>query len=80
MTRRLILLVLLAALCVGGCVLNSTSDRAWISEDKYEQASGVYNKTGSLALTEKGLSESPLWDQAEINQAIYRLKKAYHLE
>ena len=80
MRKHLILFALLLALCAGGCALNSRSDRAWISKEKYEQAVGVYNKTGSLALLEKGLSESPVWTRAEINQAIYRLRKEYHLE
>jgi len=80
MKRRPVLLVLLIAVCIGGCGLNSPADRAWIPEDKYEQASGIYSKTGSLALTEEGLSVSPLWERAEINQAIYRLKKEHHLE
>jgi len=56
------------------------NDRMWIPDKKYEVARKTYDNTNSLALTEQALRESHEWQRAEINEAIYRLKKQYLLE
>ena len=72
-------LMLAASLLAAGCGLYQ-KDKAWVSEEKYTQASALFDTTGSLALTEKSLRENPTWLDAEINEALYRLKKERNLE
>jgi hypothetical protein len=74
----LIVLLALATLTLAACSLYR-QDRAWISDDKYRVARDEYNKTGSLLLTELEL-ERLHWGGAEVNEAIYRLKKQYRLD
>ncbi|NQU43409.1 hypothetical protein HQ520_08985 [bacterium] len=51
----------------------------YISDSKYEMARTAYDQTNSLLLTENRLRELN-WQRAEINEALYRLKKEYGLE
>jgi len=78
--KRLIPFALLFILLATACGSLYPGDRMWISDEMYEQARGVYDTTGSLDLTEKGLRENPIWLRPEINEAIYRLKKQYRLQ
>lgn len=79
--RSSIQILLLALLLTAtlGCSLYR-NDRMWISEEKYATARSAYDTTGSLALTEEALRESHVWQRAQINEAIYRLKKEYRLD
>ena len=74
-----ILLLVALLLSATGCAVYR-ADRTWIPEQKCEEARKVYDQTGSLALTEKVLRESDNWQRAEMNEAIYRLKKEHNLE
>ncbi|MFP4379841.1 MAG: hypothetical protein ACLFUS_04985 [Candidatus Sumerlaeia bacterium] len=74
----LIVLILFAALSLGGCELYR-QDRAWIPPEKYKIARQEYDRTGSLMLVEQKLHQLH-WQDAEVNEAIYRLKKEYRLE
>jgi hypothetical protein len=71
--------VALALVSAAGCSV-WRNDRMWIPEPKFEEARHIYDRTGSLALTEKALSENPQWQRGEVNQAVYRLRKINHLE
>jgi len=74
---RVFALLLAAALFVG-CALYR-QDKMYISDSKYEMARTAYDQTNSLLLTENRLRELN-WQRAEINEALYRLKKEYGLE
>lgn len=63
---------------VGGCGYYE-NDRMAISPAHYEIAQGVYDRTGSLAVTREEL-EKLHWQKAEVNEAVYRLTKVYRLE
>ncbi len=71
--------VCILALAVSACGL-FRNDRMYISDPKYEEARKIYDKTGSLALTEQMLLDSHTWQRGEINEALYRLQKQYRLE
>ncbi len=57
-----------------------TGGRTYITDARYETALDIYNKTSSLELTREALEQDPVWTEAEINEAVYRLKKQYQLE
>ena len=76
--RNLALLLLL--LLAVGCSQSYPHDKAWVSDEKFGEAQRIYDTTGSLNLTEKALDKAPTWQRAEINEALYRLKKLKRLE
>lgn len=72
------LIIVVIILVVSGCSWRQT-DRCWISDAYYEKARELYLKTASLEVVKQTLKDN-YWTQAEINEAIYRLKKEFHLE
>ncbi|MBN1865929.1 hypothetical protein JW916_01435 [Candidatus Sumerlaeota bacterium] len=78
-TTCLRLVAILAILLTVSCSIYR-NDRMWISDVKYDDARRLYDETGSLALTEQKLAESEKWRRAEIDEALYRLRKQHHLE
>jgi len=70
--------ICLLTLLLSGCSIYR-NDRMWISDDQYQVAQAIYDKSGSLELTREELKKI-YWRHAEINEAVYRLKKLYHLE
>ena len=78
-TLCLALAVVLVALVCASCALYR-NDKMYVSDVKYEEARKIYDETGSLDLTRQKLVESETWRRAEINEAMYRLRKQHHLE
>lgn len=75
----LILLFALAALSLASCSLYR-NDRVFIPQEKYAEAVKVYERTSSLDLTEQILRDSHNWRRAEINEAVYRIRKQFRME
>ncbi|MFW6303505.1 MAG: hypothetical protein ACOC2L_02695 [Candidatus Sumerlaeota bacterium] len=74
------LTILTCILFSSACQIYEPGERAYISDYRYETVQDIYDTTGSLELTRESLREDPTWSQAEINEAIYRLKKQYQIE
>ena len=77
--KNLVLLLFLL-FAAGGSSQSYPHDKAWIANDKFAEAQRIYDTTGSLDLTEDALDKAPTWQRAEINEALYRLKKLYRLD
>ena len=75
MRRRLTSLALVLALTVAAssCAVYR-NDRCYIDPDRYEQARLLYDKVGSIKLTEETLRQSG-WRRCEINEVAYRFEK-----
>ena len=74
----LLIAILIISLSLAGCAWQQ-HDRCWISKGQYHEAKKLYDKVGSLELVRQTLIDDN-WLNGEINQAIYRLKKEYHLD
>jgi major membrane immunogen (membrane-anchored lipoprotein) len=72
-----IVLMLALVLLAGGCSLYK-NDKCWIDDYSYKKVKELYDKTGSLEMVRQTLKDE-FWRRCEINEAIYRLKKEYHL-
>ncbi len=79
--RQLFFALILATtfLLAGGCGYK-TEDRCWIDDYGYKQVKKLYEKTQTLDLVRRSLEDQHNWRQCEINEALYRLRKEYHLE
>ena len=51
----------------------------WIDDYRYRQVKQLYEKTQALDIVRRSLENQHTWRKCEINEAIYRLKKEYHL-
>lgn len=77
--KRFILSILTAAVFFSFTACASfEGDRKYISDVQYEMARKIYNETGSLQITESKLLKEH-WHPGEVNEAIYRLSKQYHI-
>jgi hypothetical protein len=72
------MIVLAIVLLASGCSWYK-NDKCWIDDNRYKKVKELYDKTGSLEIVRQTLSDE-LWRRCEINEALYRLKKEYHLE
>lgn len=54
-------------------------DRCFIEDSQYVHADQLYAKMGSLALVERQLRERDQWQNCEVNEALYRLRKVHRL-
>ncbi|MDD4278885.1 MAG: hypothetical protein PHX74_04025 [Candidatus Sumerlaeales bacterium] len=55
------------------------NDRTYIDKAMFIKADKLYNECGTLDGVAKTLKTKEYWTNAEINQAIYRLKKVHNL-
>ena len=87
MGRRL--LALAVALMLAGCnTCNQVpldpkgvcaGDRCYIEDADFVHADRLYDEYGTLALVSKHLKETDEWHDAQINEAIYRIRKVHGL-
>jgi hypothetical protein len=54
-------------------------DRCFIEDSQYVHADQLYARMGSLALVERQLRERDQWQNCEVNEALYRLRKVHRL-
>ena len=68
-TVCLALLLIFAITSSSGC---SRGSRCYVRPDRHEQARRLYERTGSIELTERTLREAQ-WLDCEVNQTVARL-------
>jgi len=73
-----ILIIVLIIFLMSACAWRAT-DRCWIDDQRYKQVRELYLETASLEIVRQTLKDN-YWTTPEINEAIYRLKKEFHLE
>jgi len=81
-TRRYAILQSVMCICIVLVFVSCgwrAEDRCWIDKAKYEQARELYLSTASLEIVKESLEDAH-WTTPQINEAVYRLKKEFHLE
>lgn len=78
MARLTIVIALIIVMTMMACSWRER-DFCWISDTYYNKARELYLKTGSLEIVKQTLKDN-YWTPGEINEAVYRLKKEFHLE
>ena len=70
--------ILIMVVILMGC--GYKQDRCWVDDSQYLKAKKIYQTTRNLDLVRRHLEDQRTWRPCEINEAIYRIKKEYHLE
>ncbi|MBN1514947.1 hypothetical protein JXA32_00105 [Candidatus Sumerlaeota bacterium] len=76
-SKRVVQILTIAGFAVAmlGCRLDR-ENRVFLPPHKWDQVEGLYEETQNIDMVRRNL-EDLQWPPAEINEAVYRLQKAY---